>query len=89
MDLLTKLKELAAQNIFPYVHFESTGSDEWCYAFTIDWIPKEFENAKRRCPHLETKRSFFAEGSYVGGWDTVEEAWNNCFEYIAKHLIVE
>lgn len=68
--------------------WESLGSDEWCYGFEVRWLPKEFHEAKRRCPHFQTKQSFSISGgaSYSGGWDTPLEAIEEGVKYSLKLL---
>ena len=64
------------------------GSDEWEYCYSISYLPKEFENAKRRSTHLMTKESFKeTPGSYVGAWDTPTEAYSEAIEYCLTKLI--
>jgi len=64
------------------------GSDEWEYGYKVFYLPKEFENAKRRAIHLATKESF-QEGmsSYSGAWHTPTEAYKAAIEYTLKNLI--
>ncbi len=57
------------------IYKEVIGTDEWEFAFRIQYIPHEFREAKRRMPHLKTIESYFEYGSnYVGAWDKREEA---------------
>lgn len=57
---------------------QTLGSDEWGFAYEISYLPKEFEDAKRRCPHFINIDSFHGGGaSYAGAWDTYEEALEN------------
>lgn len=54
---------------------ESIGSDEKVYAYEIEYLPKEFWEAKRHVKHLVYIESFVGGmSSYDGGWDTYEEA---------------
>lgn len=64
------------------------GSDEWGFGYSISYLPKEFQNAKRRCSYLKIEESFH-EGvsSYVGAWDLPTEAYLEAIEYALKNLI--
>jgi len=54
---------------------ESIGSDEYTYVYTFKYLPKEFQEAKRRIVHYVYEESFkMSHSSYSGGWDTYEEA---------------
>jgi hypothetical protein len=64
------------------------GSDEWDYGYKIVYLPKEFENAKRRAAHLVIKESFQEQiGSYSGAWHSPTEAYEAAIEYTLKNLI--
>lgn len=64
------------------------GSDEWGYGYVISYLPKEFEDVKRRCLHLVIKESFKEGiGSYTGAWNTPTEAYEAAIEYCLTNLI--
>jgi hypothetical protein len=64
------------------------GSDEWEYGYSIWYIPKEFQDYKRRSPHYVEKLSFqLGYGTYNGAWDTPQEAYLKALDYILKNLI--
>lgn len=64
------------------------GSDEWEYCYSISYLPKEFENTKRRTPYLREEKSFkVGPGSYVGAWNTPTEAYSAAIEYCLTKLI--
>lgn len=69
-------KWLRDKLIFVHVTIEFIGSDEWVFAYEIQWLPKEDFNAKRRSQKFKVKKSFEESpgGTYWGGWDTYEEA---------------
>jgi len=64
------------------------GTDEWVYGYEISYLPKEFEDAKRRSPHLVLIESF-KEGtsSYVGGWHTPKEAYLEAIQYCLSTIL--
>lgn len=65
------------EKYFIYIHttIEVTGSDEYDHGYVIDFIPKEFQEVKRRCPHFQTIKSYKEGiGSYMGAWHTKTEA---------------
>jgi len=65
------------------------GSDEWEYGYKIKYIPKEFENAKRRCVHFKEMHSFEDNFStYTGAWRTIQEAYSAAFDYIIKKYLI-
>ncbi len=51
-----------------YIHtcIAITGTDEFEHGYIIDYIPAEFRDAKRRCPHFVKIRSF---KEFIGGYD--------------------
>ena len=64
---------------------ESIGSDEKVYAYEIEYLPKEFWEAKRHVKHLVYIESFYeGMGSYGGGWDTYEEALESALQEALK-----
>ncbi len=66
----------------------TTGTDEWEYQYVIQYLPKEFENAKRRSIHLEKIESFKEGiGSYAGAWETPTEAYEAAIKYTLEQLI--
>lgn len=73
--------------IFITVVRETIGSDEWVFAYRLDYLPKEYWEAKRRCPHFQVKESFSdGFGTYSGGWDTFEEALENALKHSLELL---
>lgn len=67
---------------------ETIGSDEWVFAFVIDYLPKEFFLNKRRASHFKTIESFIpGMSSYEGGWKEPNEAYLQAIEYTLKNLI--
>lgn len=88
MDLIKELKELASENIFVQYEFFGLGSDEWGFVYKITYLPKEFEMAKRRMGHMITKHSFDGAGStYIGAWDTIEEALTEGIKYAKEKIL--
>lgn len=89
MNIIEELKELETKNIFVQHNFFSLGSDEWGFTYQIRYLPKEFENAKRRVGHIIIIDSFDGAGStYIGAWDTIEEALIEGIKY-AKEKITQ
>jgi hypothetical protein len=61
--------------IFVSVVREPIGSDEWEWAYTIEYLPKKHHNEKRRTPFFVTIKSFHeGPGSYTGAWHDYEQA---------------
>jgi hypothetical protein len=88
MNIIEELKELERKNIFVQHAFMGLGSDEWGFVYEITYLPKEFENAKRRIGHMVEKESFMGAGnSYVGAWDTIEEALMEGIKYAKDKII--
>jgi hypothetical protein len=88
LDLIKELKELESKNIFVEHAFFALGSDEWGFSYRITYVPKEYRNAKRRVGHLIHIDSFAGAGStYVGAWDTIEEALINGVNYAKEKII--
>lgn len=88
MNIIDELKELESKNIFVESDFMGLGSDEWGFAYYISYLPKEFENAKRRMGHIVTINSFIGGGStYGGAWDTAEEALTEGIKYAKEKII--
>jgi len=68
---------------------EIVGSDEWLYGYNILYLPFEFNDAKRRCPHMLEINSFKeGMGSYTGAWDTPQEAYSAAFDYLISQNII-
>lgn len=61
---------------YVFIRRECIGSDEWVFAYQLDWLPKEHWDAKRRAIHFKDKDSYNESpgGTYWGGWGTYEEA---------------
>jgi hypothetical protein len=76
------------QGVWISVELCIVGSDEWEYGYKVVYLPKEFENAKRRAIYLATKESF-QEGmsSYSGAWHTPTEAYEAAIEYTLNNLL--
>jgi hypothetical protein len=68
--------------IFININKEALGSDEWENSFTIEYLPKEFWNEKRRIQHFITINSFSLTGgaTYIGAWDNYYHAWDMALE---------
>jgi|GEM_PF-5010737 len=67
-------------DIYISAYKEDIGSDEWEFAYDIQYLPKEYENAKRRCSHFETILSFKVHGAtYIGAWRNRDEAEEAAF----------
>lgn len=50
-------------------------SDGYVYTFDLSYVPKEFEDAKRRVSHVIRINSYSAyDAVYDGGFDTFEQA---------------
>lgn len=64
--------------IFINTQISAIGSDEWVFSYTINYLPKEFENKKRRMPHFEEIISYneYMNGTYEGGWDKKSDCLN-------------
>jgi hypothetical protein len=80
-DILSELKELEKHLIFLSVEIEAIGSDEYVFVYRINHLPKEHWEAKRRMQHFKEKNSLQISGgaSYMGGYDSYEEAWEQGF----------
>lgn len=64
------------------------GSDEWEYGYIITYLPKEFEDKKRRSIHLVRIESFQEGiGSYSGAWSTPNEAYSEAIKYCLNKII--
>lgn len=73
-------------NIAPTL--EVTGTDEWEYGYEIVYLPKGYEMAKRRCPHIERIRSFKEGiGSYQGTYSSPSEATEAALLYTLTNLL--
>lgn len=73
-------------NIAPTL--EITGTDEWEYGYEIVYLPKIYEVAKRRCPHIERIRSFKEGiGSYQGSFSSPSEATEAALLYTLTNLV--
>jgi hypothetical protein len=80
---------LTIHSIYIRYTVEVIGTDEWCYGYTIWYIPKEFSMAKRRCSHVVTVDSFKEGiGSYTGGWHTPSEANSEAINYVIKNNLL-
>jgi hypothetical protein len=78
-------------DIYISTHKEDIGSDEWEFSYEIEYLPKEHENAKRRCAHFEIIRSYSEYGAtYTGAYTTRVwaeiEAFEKGFEILEKLL---
>ena len=63
------------------------GSDEWGFSYSISYLPKEFQDAKRRCSHLEVKESFKESmGSYTGAWNSPTEVYIAAITHVLTSL---
>jgi hypothetical protein len=88
MNIIEELKELEGKNVFVQHEFFALGSDEWGFVYEVAYLPKEFENAKRRIGHIVKNRSFAGAGNtYVGAWDTIEEALTEGIKYAKEKII--
>lgn len=86
MDVLSELKALENKNIFVSHEYTSLGSDEWGFSYRITWLPKKYENEKRRAPHMLSYDSFTGAGAtYSGAWDTQEQALTEGIKFAKKH----
>ena len=71
------------------VTLECIGSDEWEYSYNIIYLPKDEMNEKRRSSKFQTIYSFNGAGSsYIGAWETYEEALEEAFLPMAITLSV-
>jgi len=56
-------------------HREGIGSDEWDYSYDIEYLPKDKCDVKRRSIEFKYIHSYFEQGgTYIGAWNTYEEA---------------
>lgn len=70
-------------NMYSEINRIPIGSDEWEYGFTIDYLPVEGKNFKRRSGCFKTFYSFTENGStYMG-------AWKACLEKLIEILTVK
>ena len=68
---------------------EIVGTDEWMYGYNILYLPFEFKDAKRRCPHMVEINSFKeGSGSYLGAWDTPQAAYLAAIDYIKDNNLI-
>lgn len=89
MNYTEVAKELAKHHfIYISIGIETLGSDEWEYAYTIVYLPKEFWDVKRRAPHLVTIRSFAFSGgaTYMGAWPDYDMCWDEAIKHANKLL---
>jgi hypothetical protein len=70
--------------------WESLGSDEWAFGFSVMWLPKEFHDVKRRTPHFTEKSSITFSGgaTYSGAWDTQLEALYHGLEWVFNNDLI-
>ncbi len=67
--------------IYLCVDIEFTGTDEWEFAYNINYLPIEKEDEKRRAIHFEHVSSYKEYGSsYTGAWRTRTEATNQAIK---------
>lgn len=81
-------KWLREQYIYIIIKKEIIGSDEWVWAYRIEYLPKDKQGAKRRCLFFLEKESYKESpgGTYWGGWDTFEEALENALKHSLELL---
>jgi uncharacterized protein YozE (UPF0346 family) len=61
--------------IYVLIKREEIGSDEWEFAYEIEYLPKEHWEEKRRAPYFEYISLFsIGFGTYSNAWSTYEEA---------------
>ena len=86
MDILSELKALENKNIFVNHKYIALGSDEWGFSYRITWLPKKYDDNKRRSPHMLTYDSFSGGGAtYSGAWDTQEQALTAGIKFANEH----
>lgn len=81
--LLSVIKEFHKDFIYIVIDLEHLGSDEWEFAYTIKYLPKEAQNLKRRATSFKEVNSFVHAGgaTYSGAWDSYDE----CLEKAIAH----
>lgn len=70
-------KNLIDNYIYVFIHRHDIGSDEWVFSYSIEYLPKDRWQEKRRAPHFLFIKDTYREsmgGTYDGGWDTYDEA---------------
>lgn len=83
-DIHQKLEKLRENHIHIVIRRYCIGSDEWVFGYAVEYLPKEYWDAKRRSVHFVDIKHSFQEspgGTYWGGWDTHEEATNEAIKY--------
>lgn len=70
-------KNLIDNEIYVTIHRHTIGSDEWVFSYSIEYLPKEYWDAKRRAPYFVYIKDTYSEsagGTYDGGWSDYDEA---------------
>ena len=76
MTRLEIIKQYATKHhIYISTHLEFLGSDEWEWAYTIQYLPKEHWQEKRRSQFFHTYESFkhWGGATYIGAWSSYDE----------------
>lgn len=91
MDFKKELELLSSELIFVSTVFESIGSDEWVFAYTIDYLPKVDWDLKRRMTSFKRVSSFGFTGgaTYYGGYDTITEALEEGIKYAKEKILLK
>lgn len=69
--------------IYLFIHRHSTGSDEWEFSYSVQYLPKQYHNLKRRSTKFKYIEDTYIEypGGYTGCWYTYEEALEAGLKY--------
>ncbi len=88
LTLEEEIEELAAKYIYIHSNYQSLGSDEWGFEYTIDWLPKTAWEEKKRAIHMKHVSSMVGGGgTYGGAWDTPIEALQHGIAFAKQELL--
>lgn len=72
-------------NMYSVIERTSIGSDEWEYSYSINYLPIEFKDYKRRGIHFKWIHSFREDGTcYEGAWGDKNEAREECLKRLIQ-----